>query len=215
MNYILLINNFWRQHHEQPFSPNAQLLYMHLLRETNSRNWQQPLPISTTLMSATIGYSEHRVVKARQELAARSMITFTEGDKYRHPSYALTEPDNSCYATQESPQPTCPAPSRPPSQPPSQPSSRPPKQRTYLNNKQINKSIIPPTPIFLGGEESQLSHARHINPHTRHRSGAAYASHAYSQRQADREARNAFLDHGLDSILNDFEMSHQPASHTP
>ena len=47
MNYIELINHFWRMHRLREFSAHEAFLYFALLNECNLRNWQNQVDYST------------------------------------------------------------------------------------------------------------------------------------------------------------------------
>ena len=99
MNYIELINHFWRKHDEHPFGTVAGLLYFHLLDVSNKQNWRNPFKRQNTRVCGDLGITNPTLIKARNELKQRGMIDFfskgkgdsnvkyqLSNDKYLHTS---------------------------------------------------------------------------------------------------------------------------------
>jgi len=71
MNYIELINNFWRKHEEHPFGTVAGLLYFHLLDVSNKQNWRNPFKRQNTRVCGDLGITNPTLIKARNKLKQR------------------------------------------------------------------------------------------------------------------------------------------------
>jgi len=112
VNYIELINNFWRKHEEHPFGTVAGLLYFHLLDVSNKQNWRNPFKRQNTRVCGDLGITNPTLIKARNELKQRGMINFfskgkgdsnveyqLNNDKYLHTSLTTSfhTPFNTSY----------------------------------------------------------------------------------------------------------------------
>lgn len=90
MNYIELINHFWRTHRLHEFSPNEAFLYFALLNECNLRSWQNPFSCTNKSLCATTGLCEKTIISIRGKLKERGLIDFNPGERNRTPpSYTL------------------------------------------------------------------------------------------------------------------------------
>lgn len=76
MNYIELINNFWRLHEEHPFGTVAGMMYFHLLDVSNKQNWRNPFKRQNTRICGDLGITNPTLIKARNELKQRGLIEF-------------------------------------------------------------------------------------------------------------------------------------------
>ncbi|RCH53925.1 hypothetical protein DJ568_15410 [Mucilaginibacter hurinus] len=81
MNYILLINNFWRIHEGDPVGTVAGYLYFHLLDVCNKQNWRNPFKRQNTRVCGDIGITSPTLLKARNELKQRGLIDFKSRGK--------------------------------------------------------------------------------------------------------------------------------------
>ena len=97
MNYIELINHFWRTHRLHEFSPKEAFLYFALLNECNLRSWQNPFACTNKSLCATTGMTEKAIIDVRKRLEERGMITCTAGVRGRKaPVYSLLYSDLNC-----------------------------------------------------------------------------------------------------------------------
>ena len=97
MNYIELINHFWRMHRLHEFSPKEAFLYFALLNECNLRSWQNPFACTNKSLCATTGMTEKAIIDVRKRLEERGMITCTAGVRGRKaPVYSLLYSDLNC-----------------------------------------------------------------------------------------------------------------------
>lgn len=76
MNYIELINNFWRTNDEKSIGTVAGMLYFHLLDISNKQNWRNPFNRQNTKICADLGITNPTLLKARNELKQRGLIEF-------------------------------------------------------------------------------------------------------------------------------------------
>lgn len=78
MNYIALIQGFWRLHAQEHLTGNQAQLYFFLLEEFNKEgegsNWPEVIRISDGQLSALIGHSPNNMKKHREQLENRGLI---------------------------------------------------------------------------------------------------------------------------------------------
>jgi hypothetical protein len=81
MNYIELINAFWRIREglEIPLTSLEADIYFCLLKISNERNWQNPFFASNTQICGTLNISEKTLIKGRQSLQNVGLINFESG----------------------------------------------------------------------------------------------------------------------------------------
>jgi len=90
MNYIELINQFWKTRRISEFSSNEADLYFCLLQECNLRGWENPFSCSNRSIVATIGITEKTLIGVRNRLKQKGMIDFEAGKrKEKSPVYTL------------------------------------------------------------------------------------------------------------------------------
>ncbi len=95
MNYIELINNFWKTRRIVAFSSNEADLYFTLLQECNLRGWLNPFECSNKSIVATIGITEKTLIDVRNRLQQKGLITFEKGKrKEKSPVYTLLNCNN-------------------------------------------------------------------------------------------------------------------------
>lgn len=92
MNYLKLINQFWRHNEIHCFGTSEISLYLHLLDVANTKTWQNPFEHSNIAISATIGISEKTIKKAKDNLVKAGLLKYKEG-KFRrnYTSYFIVE----------------------------------------------------------------------------------------------------------------------------
>lgn len=95
MNYIELINNFWRIHQERCFSPIEVALYFYLLNVSNGLGWKNPFNHSNTFITGYLGISEKTLIGARKNLELAGVIEFTSGNGRRYSSSYLIKGCNN------------------------------------------------------------------------------------------------------------------------
>lgn len=102
MNYIELINNFWRLDLEARFAPVNVHLYFYLLHVCNSLAWRNPFYHSNGQLTGALGISEKTLIGAKKRLQEMGLIEVESGDSRRKSSlYYLLNPCNN-YSSSES-----------------------------------------------------------------------------------------------------------------
>lgn len=81
MNYIELINNFWKADIEYSFTGNETKLYMFLLHTSNSLGWKNPFRLSYRQIELGCNLTVNTVKSARNKLRQAGLICFLEGRK--------------------------------------------------------------------------------------------------------------------------------------
>ena len=81
MNYIELINNFWKADLEFSFTGNETKLYMFLLYTSNSLGWQNPFRLSYRQIAIRVNLGINTVKSARNRLKQAGLIDFSEGKR--------------------------------------------------------------------------------------------------------------------------------------
>ena len=81
MNYIELINNFWKTDIEYSFTGNETKLYMFLLHTSNSLGWKNPFRLSYRQIELGCNLTVNTVKSARNKLRQAGLICFVEGRK--------------------------------------------------------------------------------------------------------------------------------------
>lgn len=81
MNYIELINNFWKADLEFSFTGNETKLYMFLLHTSNSLGWQNPFRLSYRQIAIRVNLGINTVKSARNRLKQAGLIDFSEGKR--------------------------------------------------------------------------------------------------------------------------------------
>lgn len=79
MNYIELINNFWRLNKEHSFTSNETQVYFKLLDTCNSLGWKNPFNQSNLFICAECGMSEPTLIRVRNSLKQLGLIDFISG----------------------------------------------------------------------------------------------------------------------------------------
>jgi predicted transcriptional regulator len=76
MNYIELINFFWRKHEEHLFGPTEIALYFHLLDISNKCNWTNPFKRRNTKICSDLNISKPTLDRSRNKLSQAGLIRF-------------------------------------------------------------------------------------------------------------------------------------------
>ncbi|MCF0185469.1 MAG: hypothetical protein HUJ98_03145 [Bacteroidaceae bacterium] len=84
-------NNFWEEARREPFSLSEVAVFHYLLNEANQRHWVMPFRCSTAMMCLTLGTTKQNVMKVREQLRNRGIISFEKGAGTNSPAtYRLT-----------------------------------------------------------------------------------------------------------------------------
>jgi len=103
MNYIELINNFWRLNKEHSFTSNETQVYFKLLDTCNSLGWKNPFNQSNLFICAECGMSEPTLIRVRNSLKQLGLIDFTSGKvKRQYTSYAIIGLNNFSLSSTQS-----------------------------------------------------------------------------------------------------------------
>lgn len=92
MTYIDYMNQFWRLAEYESFAASEVALYAFLLNECNKFHWQMPFSCPTFHVCNRLRMSKQTLVTARERLAKRKLISYTNGTTRFQPSkYSLLE----------------------------------------------------------------------------------------------------------------------------
>ena len=92
MTYIDYMNQFWRLAEYESFAASEVALYAFLVNECNKFHWQMPFSCPTFHICNRLRMSKQTLVTARERLAKRNLINFTNGITRFQPSkYSLLE----------------------------------------------------------------------------------------------------------------------------
>lgn len=90
MNYIELINQFWKLRRSKRITNLQADLYFYLIQESNSRDWENPFQSPNGIICSAIGISEKSLIDARNVLQQIGLIKFESGiTKQKAPVYYL------------------------------------------------------------------------------------------------------------------------------
>ena len=90
MTYIDYMNQFWRLADYESFAASEVALYAFLVNECNKFHWQMPFSCPTFHVCSRLRMSKQTLVTARERLAKRKLISFTNGTTRFQPSkYSL------------------------------------------------------------------------------------------------------------------------------
>lgn len=80
MNYIDLLNHFWRVNKTFSFTPNEKTVYFTLLYKWNDLHRKNPFNFSNQHLTDDAGMSVNAMKKAREMLKLHGLIDFNSGD---------------------------------------------------------------------------------------------------------------------------------------
>lgn len=80
MNYIDLLNHFWKINKEFSFTPNEKAVYFALLYKWNDLHRKNPFNFSNEQFTSDAGMSVNAMKKAREILKTKGFIDFNSGD---------------------------------------------------------------------------------------------------------------------------------------
>ena len=79
MNYINIIEGFWRMNAYDRFSSSEIILYLYLVHICNQNYWKMPIACKTATLQSELGLNKSTIIRARAKLRERGLIDFTEG----------------------------------------------------------------------------------------------------------------------------------------
>ena len=108
MSIFELMNYFWFRNENEPCSLSEMALYHYLLYEANRQHWTMPFKVSTQMIQARLNTSKQNVMKAREALMKRGLISYSKGEGKGKPAIYtlhLGTPDDSKDPSQQLSQP--------------------------------------------------------------------------------------------------------------
>lgn len=92
MNYINIIEGFWRMNAYDRFSSSEIILYLYLVHICNQNYWNMPIACKTATLQSELGLNKSTIIRARTKLRERGLIEFTEGVQNScSPKYSLLD----------------------------------------------------------------------------------------------------------------------------
>jgi hypothetical protein len=90
MNYLRLINQFWKLRRSKRITSKQADLYFFLIQEANGRDWENPFECSNISIIASIDMKEPTLIDARNRLKQLGLIEFRGGKRNEaSPMYEL------------------------------------------------------------------------------------------------------------------------------
>lgn len=87
-----LVERFWRMAEDSGSTTSEAALYFYLLNRANTQMWRMPIRCPTAIVCVYLNTSKQNVMKAREGLRRKGLITFTPGSGINdNPLYTLTE----------------------------------------------------------------------------------------------------------------------------
>lgn len=142
MNYIKLINQFWKLRRSKKVTSIQADLYFFLVQECNSRDWETPFECSNGLICASLEIATSSLQEARVRLDELGLINFYPGQKNkRHPRYEINESTDGSNADNRQNRPHNPGstPGTASVEPPTQPPVVPPEHSNKPNQTKPNQ----------------------------------------------------------------------------
>ena len=81
MNYIDLIDGFWRKNLTSPITCHEAYLYFYLLKECKSHNWENPFRLPTRKICVELNFRKDKITSIRDSLKQKGLIDFKKGDR--------------------------------------------------------------------------------------------------------------------------------------
>ena len=91
LNMWDLSEKFWKEQERAPFSNNAGMLYMFLIREAGRNFWKGPLILSWNYLQNVLGCSRDTLSRAISDLTSRQMIDYKKGKSHSRSSFWFCE----------------------------------------------------------------------------------------------------------------------------
>lgn len=98
MNMFNLVARFWRMAEDSGSTTSEAALYFYLLNRANTQMWRMPIRCPTAIVCVYLNTSKQNVMKAREGLRRKGLITFTPGSGINdNPLYTLTESNEQLF----------------------------------------------------------------------------------------------------------------------
>jgi len=95
MNYLKLINQFWKLRRSKRITSKQADLYFYLIQECNARDWENPFECSNKSIIASIDMKEPTLIDARNRLKQLGLLDFKSGKRNEEsPQYKITYLNN-------------------------------------------------------------------------------------------------------------------------
>lgn len=78
-------NNFWEEARREPFTISETALFHYILNEANHNHWEMPVRCNTAIICYTLQTSKQNIMKAREGLRARRILTYDKGSGTNSP----------------------------------------------------------------------------------------------------------------------------------
>ncbi len=91
MQYISLINQFWRMRRTMNMCHAEVDLYFYLVNEANELRWQIPFAHPTKLICAALGMTNKILIENRNRLKQKGLIDFTQGSRAETATYTIID----------------------------------------------------------------------------------------------------------------------------
>lgn len=105
MNYILILNHFWRMYSQYDLHANEIALYLLLLDSCNSYKWKETFKHSNSYLCLKLRISESTLIRCRQKLIDAGLIKYISGKNTQECSY-YSIVDISAERSEDNPTPT-------------------------------------------------------------------------------------------------------------
>jgi hypothetical protein len=95
MNYIELINNFWKVFRQNDFGSLEAVLYFYLLDFANSLNWPESFRLPNSSVAEALKCSVCKLHRARKNLVNSGLIKYAPGSRSTPGSYVIESATHS------------------------------------------------------------------------------------------------------------------------
>lgn len=89
MQYINLINHYWKLREQGILNGSSGDLYLYLLHTSNGLGWKNPFHQTNALICGFLGISEKKLIVNRNKLKQEGLIEFQAGRKGKSSGYTL------------------------------------------------------------------------------------------------------------------------------
>lgn len=100
MDYIELINEFWKQNGFKPFGATDTMVYFYLLHQCHVRGWLNPFQVQTRDIEYHLSITRKQIGESKNRLRDRGMIDFTAGSRKDTPTYTILGLSSNMFLTE-------------------------------------------------------------------------------------------------------------------